>query len=121
MATILVIDDYEADRALLKLYAEKAGHKVIEMESAIDVLESIKSQQPDLVFLDIVMPEKEGIETIVEIKGLYPELPVVVMSGMDPQYMKLARDLGASECLPKHLIATKTAAMIQKYYNAETS
>jgi len=66
MARILIADDDQQVRVMLKMTLERAGYEVIEAEDGNEAVKQFKSGQPDLVVTDIVMPEKEGIETIME-------------------------------------------------------
>ena len=115
MPTVLIIDDYEPDRKLVRHYAEDAGHAVVEANDAIDIVEKINQVNPDIVFIDIVMPEKEGVESILEIRKALPSLPIIAMSDMNPDYLKIAEQIGASESLPKIQIASETSRIIDKY------
>jgi CheY-like chemotaxis protein len=115
MAKILVIDDYEPDRKLLGVYAEAEGHEVIECADANDALGCIEQYQPDMIFLDIIMPGKEGVETLTEVKQKYPSIPIIVMTGLDPTYIDIALGVGADEGLPKRLISSRALKLIDKY------
>jgi DNA-binding NtrC family response regulator len=106
MARILLIDDDDQFRMLLRKMLEKAGYK--DIEEANDGRTGMKlfRQRPfDLVVTDIIMPDKEGIETIVELKSEYPLVKIIAMSGggrIGPKnYLEMAKRLGASRTLAK--------------------
>ena len=69
MATIFVVDDDEDIRELLKYNLEKSGHAVITCENGVVCLEKIKNHKPDLILLDVMMPEIDGFETCRRIKA----------------------------------------------------
>jgi CheY-like chemotaxis protein len=106
MARILLIDDDDQFRTLLRKMLEKAGYKDIEEANDGSVGVKLFRQRPfDLVITDIIMPDKEGIETIIELTGDYPQLKIIAMSGggrVGPQdYLETAKRLGANRTLAK--------------------
>jgi DNA-binding response OmpR family regulator len=105
MAKILVIDDDPGFRRMICLVLTRAGHTVMEAEDGNRGVSCFKARQPDLVISDIVMPEKEGIATILEIRALSPTVPIIAMSGGGANigigYLDAARKLGAGSILSK--------------------
>lgn len=106
MARILLIDDDEQLRMMLRKMLEKAGYRDIEEAQDGSVGVKLFRQRPfDLVITDIIMPDKEGIETIIELTGDYPQTKIIAMSGggkLSPQdYLETAKRLGASRTLAK--------------------
>ncbi|MBI5556697.1 MAG: response regulator [Deltaproteobacteria bacterium] len=104
MAKILVIDDEEQIRALLKRIFESLDHFVFVAENGAVGLKMLAQEPFDLVITDIFMPEKEGMETIIEIKRDYPLVKIVAMSGGGSKgcdYLPMAKPLGADVCLNK--------------------
>ena len=106
MARILIIDDDDQVRKMLRLTLSAAGFDVIEAQDGKMVMR-IFHQDPlvDLVITDLVMPEKEGIETIIELRRDFPKVPIIAISGggrIDPyDYLILAKKLGAQITLEK--------------------
>lgn len=105
MANILLVDD---DPGILKLHGEflrRAGHTVATAANGKEALQQARSQAFDLLITDLIMPEKEGLETIFEIRKLAPSTKIVAMSGggrMSPKdYLFLAQKFGASQTLAK--------------------
>lgn len=68
MSKIMVVDDEEKIRYIVRKMLESAGHEVLEAESGKECLEIIKSEKPDLILLDVMMPEMDGWEVAKEIK-----------------------------------------------------
>ncbi len=105
MARLLVIDDDDQVRELLRIALENAGHAVIEAGNGADALALVPSARPELVLVDIVMPGMDGIETIRHLRAAAPELRIVALSGGGTHgftdYLKYARMLGADDALAK--------------------
>lgn len=105
MARILVIDDEEAVRAALRGALVAAGHQVATAADGDEGLRALRRHPIDLVVTDIVMPGKEGIETILEIRRLSRTIPIIAMSDGDSRaqamYLSSAAKLGATRTLTK--------------------
>ena len=80
-AVILTIDDDNLIRESFRLYLEDCGYQVQEAENGRVGLEMIHESVPDLVLLDLRMPEVDGLEVLQEVDDKYPDLPVIVISG----------------------------------------
>lgn len=81
MPYVLIVDDERPIRELLAVVFEGAGFEVAVAETGVEGLRSIAARRPDLLVTDILMPEKEGIETILELRIKDPTLPIFAMSG----------------------------------------
>jgi DNA-binding NtrC family response regulator len=81
MARVLIIDDEEDIRMTVRLTLESMGHEVSEAVNGDEGLQRFSAEKNDLVITDILMPDKEGIETIIELKKIRPDLKIIVMSG----------------------------------------
>lgn len=81
MASILVIDDEKSIRNTLKDILEFEKNEVQTAENGLEGLSIIKSNNFDLVFCDIKMPQMDGIEVLEKIKNMKPDLPVIMISG----------------------------------------
>jgi DNA-binding NtrC family response regulator len=79
--TILTIEDEEIIRDSFRYYLEDHGYKVLEAEDGRAGLEIIRNKHPDLVLLDLRMPEMGGLEVLEQLKHDAPDLPVIVISG----------------------------------------
>lgn len=105
MATILLIDDEEDIRNILSLMLTSAGHTVREAANGAEGLRLYRAAPTDLVITDVVMPEQEGLSTIMELRKLEPKLKIIAMSGgfaYDPKlYLHMATRLGAERVLRK--------------------
>lgn len=105
MQKVLVIDDDSLVRDTIVRILERKGYAVLVAADGVRGLRMFHSEQPDLVITDIIMPEKEGLETIREIRGERPGAKIIAISGgarignMD--FLKMAGKLGACDILPK--------------------
>ncbi len=81
MAKILVIDDEEQLRDLLKKMLTRDGHQVFMAQDGEEGVRSFYQFKPDLIITDIIMPNKDGIEVIMELLNANPELPIIAISG----------------------------------------
>jgi CheY-like chemotaxis protein len=82
-AFILCVDDEELPLLLRKLVLEKQGYKVVTASSASDALQTLNEHRVDLVLTDQLMPGGTGTELAQSIKGLWPDLPVILISGVN--------------------------------------
>ena len=105
MAQILVIDDDDQFRVMLKQMLTRNGYEVLEAPNGHEGLKLYREKKPELVITDIIMPEKEGIELIIELKREYPEVKVIAMSGggrvKPDSYLDTAKILGAIRTFQK--------------------
>jgi CheY-like chemotaxis protein len=105
MATILVIDDDQAMRRLLVNALTAQNHAVIEAADGRQGVELAARHNPALVITDILMPEKEGIETMRELREHAPSVKIVAISGgglsHNMLFLDLAKALGADATLAK--------------------
>ncbi|OGX27432.1 MAG: hypothetical protein A3D10_09435 [Omnitrophica WOR_2 bacterium RIFCSPHIGHO2_02_FULL_48_11] len=99
---ILVVDDKKVIGDLFDFTLGYGGHLITVVSSAREAIEVLKTQDFDIAFVDIVMPEKDGVELLREVRILSPRLPIVMMSGYSVDEKKeKARELGAITCLKK--------------------
>ncbi len=108
MARILIIDDDAIVRRVLRDWLEPAGHEVVEAEDGNVGLRLYKNDPSDLVITDIVMPDKEGIETIRELRRDFPDAKIIAVSGGGEMLpgsacLDLAEGLGVQRALAKPL------------------
>lgn len=81
MARILVIDDDCTVRLLLERYLTHGGHSVFEADNGKTGLQALHDFKPDLVITDIMMPEMDGLEILLEIRKSNQTLPIIAISG----------------------------------------
>ena len=105
MQRILIIDDDHHILLMIKKMLERAGFEVDLASNGVEGLQLFQKIHADLVITDIIMPEKEGLETIREMKKLRPDLKIIAMSGggkiSADNYLETAKIFGASMVLEK--------------------
>lgn len=104
MAKILVIDDDAALRATLTDLLVTNGHEVSCADNGITGLAAVRELTPDLVIVDLMMPQKDGLTTIQELLGEFPRARVIAISGGptgNPSWLPIAKNAGALAVLKK--------------------
>lgn len=105
MGRVLVIDDDGAIRGTMRRILERDGHEVREAADGRAGLEWFRAEGADVVVTDIIMPDKEGIETIIELREASPDVRILAVSGGNGlggnDRLLDARALGADASLPK--------------------
>ena len=103
---VLIIEDNDGIRGMMRRMLRKAGYGVIEARDGEGGLDACASCHIDIVITDIVMPGKEGMETIREIRSAYPDIAIVAVSGdgdtsFGSSYLAMAEMFGAARTLAK--------------------
>jgi YesN/AraC family two-component response regulator len=105
MALILIIDDEPQIRSMLKLMLERDGYEVAEAPDGIEGIRVYRQKPADLIITDLIMPNKDGIGMIIDLKKEFPNVKIIAMSGgglNKPEgYLKGAKKLGAACTLTK--------------------
>jgi len=105
MPLILIIDDEPQIRSMLKLMLERDGYEVAEAPDGIEGIRVYRQKPADLVITDLIMPNKDGIGMIIDLKKEFPNVKIIAMSGgglNKPEgYLKGAKKLGAACTLTK--------------------
>lgn len=116
MSAILVIDDDASVREVVSEMLRLEGHEVIIAENGRDAVPLLSARHIDLVITDLIMPEKEGIETISEIRRSDSRIPIIAISGggrLGPgDYLETARYIGADATLAKPFARQELLATI---------
>ena len=105
MPRLLLIDDDDLVRAVLATALTRAGHAVVQAGDGRQGVRLFAAEPADLVITDLVMPDREGLEVITELRRGWPEVPIIAMSGGLPRsdfYLDMAGRLGAplTRCAP---------------------
>lgn len=120
MATILVVDDDPNIRELICLYLSKEGFDLIQADNGADALEKMEQTKADLVVLDIMMPVMDGWELCVELRRLYPETPLLMVTAKGETGQKVKGfNLGTDDYLVKPFdpleLVVRVKALLKRY------
>ncbi len=118
MATVLIVDDDREIRSALRHILEHAGHRVLEAKHGREALCIVDQHVPDIMLLDIMMPEMDGVETMLEMKRRECRFPVVAMpySGttIGSWSADVAKTLGAVEILEKPFTPKEVETIVDR-------
>ncbi len=116
---ILIVDDAAFMRMMIKDILVKNGYDVVgEAQDGAEAVEKYKELEPDLVTMDITMPEKDGIAALKEIKEIDPTAIIIMCSAMGQQAMVIdAIQAGAKDFIVKPFQADRVIEAIQKALN----
>ncbi len=121
MGRILIVDDERDILEVLKDILEDAGHDVTIAENGQKALELASKEKFDIILTDIIMPEKEGISMILELKAKNDELSIIAMSGggyAGPAfYLETAEGFGADRTLVKPITRAELLEAIDSLLN----
>jgi CheY-like chemotaxis protein len=105
LTRLLVADDSETVLLMLQRRLEMEGYEVVTATDGVEALDRLKelgSQEPDVILLDAMMPNKSGTEVLEEIRGKGSKIPIVMISAhLDAQEPERMRKLGANDIVPK--------------------
>jgi CheY-like chemotaxis protein len=116
MPKLLLIDDDDLFRSMLCATLEEIGHTVTEARNGNEGLKLYQDGVTDLVITDLIMPEKEGIETIMDLRKKFPGVKIIAMSGggrvSAGDYLRIAKQMGAGKILAKPFSNDELSAAI---------
>lgn len=115
---IMVIDDDDQMRVLLRQVMEWAGYEVVEAEDGREGMQIQRRQPADLVITDLIMPEQEGLETISLLRKEFPQTKIIAISGggrIGPEaYLPAAQELGADRVFSKPFDVRELAGAVKE-------
>ncbi|AEB75768.1 response regulator [Clostridium botulinum C] len=116
MSKVLIVDDAAFMRMMIKDILEKNGYEVVgEASNGIKAVELYKSEKPDVVTMDITMPDMDGIEAVKEIKAFDPAAKIIMCSAMGQQTMVMdAIKSGAKDFIVKPFQADRVLEAVKK-------
>jgi DNA-binding response OmpR family regulator len=105
MTRLLVADDSETVLLMLQRRLEMEGYEVVTATDGVEALERLSElspDEPDIILLDAMMPNKSGTEVLEEVRGKGSKVPILMISAhLDAQEPDRMRSLGANDCIPK--------------------
>jgi two-component system chemotaxis response regulator CheY len=112
-ATVLIVDDDQYFRALARTILEPSGFEVFEADGVAACLSMIRVHPVDAIILDMVMPDRDGMEALRELKTLYPATKILTVSGANDSelFLNVSAYLGADASLDKTQIGSLPAML----------
>lgn len=118
MSKVLLADDDEDQRYLLSRVLQRAGFVTLPVEAGADVVPLARAERPDIILLDVQMPDQDGFATARQLKAdpALATIPIIFLTGrLDPDDRMAALDLGAEEFLPK---STDPRELVRRVHQA---
>ena len=110
---ILVVDDEPAVAGVIAEGLQSLGNEIVVAGGGEEALQLVESERLDLMFLDVVMPDVDGLEVLRRVRLQRPRLPVIVMSGwVDHPAVEAARLLGVAAVVPKPITLKHLASAL---------
>ena len=101
MAKVLVVEDQESDRLLLQTLLQDAGHQVLFAKDGEEAVRLYLRKGVQVVVTDLQMPHVDGMELITELLALFPDAPIIAVSGKGEDQLRMAKTLGAVDAMAK--------------------
>ncbi len=114
MAHILIIDDDYSIRRALRTVLEKEGHDVVEAINGADGARLYTKFPIDLIITDILMPEKDGVEVLLELRADHPSIKAIVISGEGQEFLPAAEEFGALRTMSKPFKPSKLIQTVRE-------
>ncbi|MEN9699398.1 MAG: hypothetical protein RLZZ301_596 [Bacteroidota bacterium] len=125
MATLLVVDDEEDIRELVKYNLQREGHTVFTAENGVDCLEQVAKIKPDLILLDVMMPHMDGIEVCEKLKSSpeWNDILICFLTARNEDYSQIAGlDAGGDDYIAKpiktKLLVSRINAVLRRKYKS---
>jgi DNA-binding response OmpR family regulator len=118
---ILLIEDDPQFHTFVKEVLENNNYSVDSAFDGVEASKLLSEQVPDLIVVDLLLPEKDGIRFITETKALHSQIPIIAMSGglsqYSPSFLKAAGTLGATQTLEKPFVSEQLIELIDKCFS----
>ncbi len=117
---ILLIDDSDQERAIIRKMLESGGHQVREAAGGDQGLSQFRSEPPAIVLCDLMMPQKDGFDTIAEMQAMSPDAKIIAMSGVwygHSDHAAMAKQLGLVAVIEKPFDRTQLLGLVERTLN----
>ena len=125
MARILIIDDESQIRSMLRLMLERVGYEVMEAADGMEGIRQYRDNPADLIITDLIMPNKDGIGMIIDLKKEFPQVKIIAMSGggvnRPEGYLDGAKKLGATRTLTKPIDRDEMLTAVKETLKEDTT
>ncbi|MHB8573487.1 MAG: response regulator [Candidatus Dormibacteria bacterium] len=110
---ILVVDDEPMIRKAIKLACEKEGYEIVEAENGTDALKAVEADKPNLVLLDLMLPDISGFDVCRDIRKADPRVPIIILSAKTEEIdIVVGLEIGADDYITKPFRARELLARI---------
>ena len=122
---VLVVDDEPRMIGFIRMNLELEGHQVIEAHNGLEALDTVRTQLPDIVILDVMMPELDGFETLRMLRE-FSDIPVIMLTAKGDENDKVyGLELGADDYITKPFgpreLSSRIKAVMRRWKNPSTS
>lgn len=114
MATVLIIDDDPVSRMILNNILQNLGYTTFETDNGRSGTNIYREHLPDVVMLDMIMPEKDGFETLFDLRNIHREAKIIMMTGGGRITIDLYQQLARSLRIPELLLKPFSAEVVAK-------
>ena len=115
-----MVEDVRIERTKLRHWLQELNCEVIEAFNGVDGLDLYHAHRPELVITDLVMPEKDGVTLLMELKEEYPDVKIFAISGAGlkevGEYLPLAQRIGALRTFPKPIDKEELKAAVMDFF-----
>ena len=120
MATVLIVDDEQVIRHVLRRFLEKRGHLVVEAEDGVDALEKFAEGEVDLAIVDLMMPRMDGFELLRLLPTRFPDTGIIVISGVAKELERASGEFDVLAALGKPFELAELDSTIRRALPEET-
>jgi DNA-binding NtrC family response regulator len=125
MAKILVIDDDDIVRTTIGRILRRSGYEVVFAADGRRGVQQFRNEGPDLIITDIIMPDQEGLETILEIRRIRPDAKIIAISGGgrlgNADFLTMAEKFGAREIIAKPFDPSQLTESVSRCLGADAN
>lgn len=115
--TILIVEDYADIRAMMKFLVQRFGYEVLEAADGQEAVDSAKQYHPDLILMDLSLPNMDGLtatQTIRKFDG-YGKVPIIAVTAYGNSYYRRALEAGCDDLINKPLDFDKLEPILNQY------
>jgi CheY-like chemotaxis protein len=114
---ILIVEDYPDIRSFMKFLIESYGYQVLEAENGEEAVETVKTDKPDLILMDMAMPVMNGLTATKMIRDFdeAANLPIIAVTSYGESYYKQAIEAGCDDLINKPLDFTVLGSLLNQY------
>ena len=121
MARVLIVDDEEADRVVLRTILERSEHQVFEAKDGDQALEEYGGKNIDVVITDLQMHNVHGLELITILRDFDPRPGIIAISGTGEVQLEMAQALGATKTLTKPVMPDQLLSAVEEVLQGRTT